>query len=221
MLNESPSQDVQAQATKTIKLNMTKANTPEPKKVVSPLKKKPSKGEVKKAEKLEITFKEPSKKNSNEQLASELAGGALVGMTFSKDYESAWKAGVKVLQTLSSEGNMTAKLGIRASNASSVWEDRFKISAIALGHIANNGSDSTIVLSDLSIKMLEVTKDYEEGANIGYAILSLLGDVNNKKSSPLASTLINNVLAASQQGKYSEDVYKTIYNGLNEVKSFL
>ena len=36
MLNESPSQDVQAQATKTIKLNMTKANTPEPKKVVSP-----------------------------------------------------------------------------------------------------------------------------------------------------------------------------------------
>ena len=39
MLNEGPQQDVQAQAAKTIKLNMVKANTPEPKSN-SPLKNK-------------------------------------------------------------------------------------------------------------------------------------------------------------------------------------
>ena len=217
MLNEGPQQDVQAQAAKTIKLNMVKANTPEPKSN-SPLKNKLSRGEVKKAEKLEITFEAPSTKNAIDSKSTmALARFALKSMNAAKDYESGCKKVIPTLQKLASEGNLIAKLGLDTSNASGYWGTRFKVSAIALRQISESYDSTPMMAGELAKQMLSTTEHYEDGSKIGYAALDVLGSINNQD----ANLIINTVRNSAKQGKYWEDVYKAIYNGLVEIKSFL
>ena len=208
-------QQVQAQAAKTIKLSLTKENTKETKKSESTLTNKKSKGTVKKVEKLEINFIPPSKKNDiDSKSAVTLARFALNSMNGAQSFESGYKISLKALETIESQGVYTAKLGLKMAKAGMFWETCFKASAATLKNISEERPNTPAEACNLVSSIMSNTKSYEEGAKLGYAALEVIGNTDNQ----VVRLIVDTTVKSAKSGQYWEDIYKTLQNGLTEIK---
>lgn len=206
---------VQAQAAKSVKLSMNKENTKETKKSESDLKNKLSKGETKKVEKLDISFTAPDNKNSVDPKSYAIVARiALSSMNGAKSFESGYKLALPTLERLAAENIYIAKVAVSMAKSGMYWETCFKAAAAALENVSSNRENNISETCNLIAKVMSSTKSFEEGAKLGYAAFNIIGQTDNQTVQLLVNTTVN----SAKQAKYWEDVYKTLQNGLTELK---
>lgn len=205
---------VQAQASKKTKLSMNKENTKETLKSNSELKGKLSKGDTKKVEQLNISFTEPMARNDlDPKNYGVVARIALKSMNGAKTFESGYKVARATLDRLNSENVYIAKLAIEMANAGMYWETNFKVAALALENISIEKENNINETCDFISKSMSSTKSYEEGAKLGYAAFNVVGKTDNQS----VKILVDTIVSSAKQGRYWEDVYKTLQNGISEL----
>ncbi|MEK7432796.1 MAG: hypothetical protein AABZ74_06670 [Cyanobacteriota bacterium] len=214
-LNQVSNDVTEVQSAKKITLNFNKKDTKETKNSESKLINKKSKGEVKKAESLQISFTAPDLKNSIDQKSIvAISRIALNSMNGAQSYESGYKMSLTILEKLASENVYIARVGLAMAKGGMYYETCFKATAATLKNISEERPNNPTETCNLISSIMSNTKSYEEGAKLGYAAMEVIGNTDNQ----MVKLIVDTTVSSAKAGQYWEDIYKTLQNGLNEIK---
>lgn len=214
-LNQVSNDVTEVQSAKKITLNFNKKDTKETKNSESKLINKKSKGEVKKAESLQISFTAPDLKNSIDQKSIvAISRIALNSMNGAQSYESGYKMSLTILERLASENVYIARVGLAMAKGGMYYETCFKATAATLKNISEERPNNPTETCNLISSIMSNTKSYEEGAKLGYAAMEVIGNTDNQ----MVKLIVDTTVSSAKAGQYWEDIYKTLQNGLNEIK---
>ena len=170
---------------------------------------------VKNATELKVTFKDIKASNSSEQIVAATANFALRSMEQARTWDSGAQIGYKALEDLGRQDVYVAKLTYYAAKAAKTWEDAYKIMVLGLSNIASQTPNTPKSSCDLVLTMLDKVKTWESGAKSGYAAIEFIAQTDNAE----VKNFLNTVYRSAKAAKTWEDAYKTITNGLRDLKT--
>ena len=148
-----------------------------------------------------------------------IANMTLESMNKAETYQSGANIGYQALDQMNANTNESVRslvIGGKAARAATNSEDAYHVLWLTFAHVNAGRGDSTKEITEVALAMLNKTKDYSSGAQVGYAVMAQLRDKDpNEDVRTLARFAHGQAMAATN----SEDAFNTLFSGIKQINA--